>query len=196
MIFFPSILQPLVFNPKYILTPFFVSALLTICNVSRYLETVRLSGSSTLPFIRSVIQNNEKESELFKSSAWFRDTLEHTVVDICKLYTTLIEQRYLCRTWNGYKVRIIHLNIFSNLFDSKEDIYTPGLVAMAFVLLKTPQYSSLNIMGIKFLEDIVKARQQLSSGVLCNLQEFLFADQEAAQYGGENNTKQSYIFNG
>lgn len=40
-------------------------------------------------------------------------------------------------------------------------------------------------MGIQFLEEIVRARHQLSSGVLQNLQEFLFADQEAPQYGGK-----------
>lgn len=73
----------------------------------------------------------------------------------------------------------------AHIVNSKEDIYTPGLVGMAFVLLKTPQYCSLNIMGITFLENILKARHQLSSGILRNLQEFLFADQEAAQYGGK-----------
>lgn len=67
---------------------------------------------------------------------------------------------------------------------SKEDIFTPGLVSLAFVLLKTPQYCSLNVMGIGFLEEIIKARHQLSLGILRNLKEFLFADQEAAQYAG------------
>lgn len=86
------------------------------------------------------------------------------------------------------------LFVYVNIVNSKEDIYTPGLVGMAFVLLKTPQYCSLNIMGITFLENILKARHQLSSGVLQNLQEFLFADQEAPQYGGNRiNPKNSRV---
>lgn len=80
-------------NPKYVLTPFMLSALLTICNVSRYLESARLSISSALPFIRSVIQNNEKEVTLCNNSAWFRDTLEHSTVDVNKVYSILVEQR-------------------------------------------------------------------------------------------------------
>lgn len=70
-----------------------LSALLTICNVSRYLESVRLSVSSALPFIRTVIQNNEKEGELCNNSAWFRDTLEHSPVNVNKVYSILVEQR-------------------------------------------------------------------------------------------------------
>lgn len=146
-------------NPKYILTPFLLSALLTICNVSRYLESARLSGSSALPFLRTVIQNNEKELELCENSAWFRDTLEHHPADVAKLNSILIQQ-------------------------SKEDIFTPGLVGLAFVLLKTPQYSAINVTGIHFIEEIVKVRYQLGYGILRNLKEFLFADQGAAQYGG------------
>lgn len=56
---------------------------------------------------------------------------------------------------------------------------------MAFVLLKSPQYSSLNVMGILFLEEMVKARHQLGYGILRHLKEFLFADQEAPQYTGK-----------
>lgn len=68
---------------------------------------------------------------------------------------------------------------------SKEDIFTPGLVGLAFVLLKTSHYSSINVMGILFLEEMVKARHQLGYGILRNLKDFLFADQDAAQYAGK-----------
>lgn len=68
---------------------------------------------------------------------------------------------------------------------SKEDIFTPGLVGMAFVLLKTPHYSNVNILGIHFLEEIVRVRHQLGLGILKNLKEFLFADQDAPQYTGD-----------
>lgn len=70
--------------------------------MSRHLESARLSVSSSLPFIRTVIQNNEKETELYKSSAWFRDTLEHAVVDVCKLYLTLVDQRYTRIDFNNF----------------------------------------------------------------------------------------------
>lgn len=46
-------------------------------------------------------------------------------------------------------------------------------------------------MGILFLEEMVKARHQLGYGILRNLKEFLFADQDAPQYTGQwhNNSK-------
>lgn len=45
-------------------------------------------------------------------------------------------------------------------------------------------------MGILFLEEMVKARHQLGYGILRNLKEFLFADQEAPQYTG----KEDYFY--
>lgn len=78
----------------------------------------------------------------------------------------------------------LFVNFYFFLNCSKEDIFTPGLVGLAFVLLKTPHYSSMNVMGILFLEEMVKARHQLGYGILRNLKEFLFADQDAPQYTG------------
>lgn len=172
-------------NPKYVLTPFMLSALLTISNVSRYLESVRLSVSSVLPFIRSVIQNNEKEVEMCNTSAWFRDTLEHSTVDVNKVYSILVEQRFVSQPDSKQKKISYIIKAFYIYSRSKEDIFTPGLVGMAFVLLKASNYSSLNVMGILFLEEIVKNRHQLGYGILRNIKEFLFADQEAPQYTGD-----------
>lgn len=56
---------------------------------------------------------------------------------------------------------------------------------MAFVLLKTANYSPINVMGIHFLEEMLKKRHQLGSGIVRNLKEFLFADQDAPQYAGK-----------
>lgn len=169
-----------------------LSTLLTLCNVSRYLESVRLSMSSTLPFIRTVIQNNEKEVGMCKNSAWFRDTLEYSTVDVNKIYSILVEQRcVLSFSWTEIIERknIAMMSLWNVCFViySEEDIFTPGLVGMAFILLKTPNYSNINILGIHFLEGIVKARHQLGFGILRNLKEFLFADQEAPQYTGKWN---------
>lgn len=104
--------QTMATNPKYVLTPFMLSALLTICNVSRYLESVRLSVSSALPFIRSVIQNNEKEVELCNNSAWFRDTLEHSTVDVNKVYSILVEQRLVFSLY----IPLIWIRMLTNVF--------------------------------------------------------------------------------
>lgn len=40
-------------------------------------------------------------------------------------------------------------------------------------------------MGIHFLEEMLKVRYRLGEGIVRNLKEFLFADQEAPQYAGE-----------
>lgn len=70
---------------------------------------------------------------------------------------------------------------------SKEgiDVVTPGVVGLAFVLIKAQQNLTLNVMGIKFLEQFVKKRHLYGDGILKTLKEFLFADQEAPQYAGE-----------
>lgn len=81
-------------NPRYILTPFIISALLTMCKINRDLDSSRLSSSTTLQFLRSVIRNNENERALSKKSAWCRLVLEESVVDMDKIYTILIDQRY------------------------------------------------------------------------------------------------------
>lgn len=80
-------------NPRYILTPFIISALLTMCKINRDLDSTRLSSSATLQFLRSVIRNNENECEMAKKSAWSRLVLEESVVDMDKIYTILIDQR-------------------------------------------------------------------------------------------------------
>lgn len=77
--------------------------------------------------------------------------------------------------------------IFSFWIYSKDgtDVVTAGIVGLAFVLIKAHQNTTLNVMGIKFLEVFVKKRYIFGSGILQNLKDFLFADQEAPQYAGE-----------
>lgn len=86
-------LQALASMPRYLLTPFLISALLTMCNINRYLDSTRLASSTALPFLRTVIRNNERERELCKTSAWCRHTSEQNVVEMDKMLTILIEQR-------------------------------------------------------------------------------------------------------
>lgn len=80
-------------NPRYVLTPFLISALLTMSNANRFLDTTRLSTSVALPFLRNVVRNNERERELCETSSWCRMTLEQSVVDLNKIFTVLIDQR-------------------------------------------------------------------------------------------------------
>lgn len=86
-------LQALASMPRYLLTPFLISALLTMCNINRYLDSTRLASSTALPFLRTVIRNNERERELCRTSAWCRHTSEQNVVEMEKILTILIEQR-------------------------------------------------------------------------------------------------------
>lgn len=60
------------------------------------------------------------------------------------------------------------------------------------MLIKAHQNTALNEMGIKFLEKFVKKRYIFGCGILKNLKEFLFADQEAPQYAGEKFSCQKY----
>lgn len=70
-----------------------ISALLTTCKINRNLDSSRLSSSITLQFLRSVIRNNEREREMYSSSAWCRLALDQSVIDLEKIYGILIEQR-------------------------------------------------------------------------------------------------------
>lgn len=130
-----------------------------MCNMNRYFDTTRLASSNILPFLRTVITNNELEREMSETSFWCRNTSDHSVVNLTNLFTILIDQ-------------------------SKEgaDVVTAGLIALSFTLLKTHNCSSLSILGMKFLEKFVRKRFIYGSGILKNISEFLFADQESPQY--------------
>lgn len=127
--------------------------------MNRYFDSTRLAASSILPFLRSVILNNELEREMSESSYWCRNTSDHNVVDLTNLFTILIDQ-------------------------SKDgaDVVTAGLIALSFTLLKAHNSSAMPILGMKFLEKFVRKRFIYGSGILKSISEFLFADQEAPQY--------------
>lgn len=94
-----------------------------------------------------------------------------------------MEQRYSYKfdsnfEWEKYTI------LFWICSKDGTDVVTAGVVGLAFVLIKAQQNTALNVMGIKFLEQFVKKRYIFGSGILKNLTEFLFADQEAPQYAG------------
>lgn len=81
-----------------------------MCNINRYLDSTRLASSAVLPFLRTVIRNNERERELCKKSAWCRHTSEQNIVEMDKILTILIEQRY--SNAFSFEFRIGRENIF------------------------------------------------------------------------------------
>lgn len=147
-------------TPTKILTPFMVSAILTMCNNNRYPDSSSLSSSPILTFLRSIIKNNEDEKEMTKKSVWCRNTIDSSNDNIDNILSILIDQ-------------------------NKEgmDVVTPGLVGLGFTLLKAKNCTILNTLGISFLEKFIKKRFVFGPGILKNVTDFLLADQESIQYG-------------
>lgn len=79
--------------PRYILSPFFLSAMLTMCNINRFPESKSLSSSSILPFLRNAIRNVEIEKEMWQQSAWCHDALGQAPLNLDKIMNLLIDQR-------------------------------------------------------------------------------------------------------
>lgn len=147
--------------PKFILNPFMISAILTMCNVNCYPEKTRLSASLVLPFLRNIIKSNEDEKEMKLKSAWCSNTLDcdATAVDLSRIFEILIDRS-----------------------KEKMELVTPGLVALSFSLLKAKHQKNLNILGSNFIQAFVKKRSIFGAGVIENLSDFLLADHDSDQY--------------
>lgn len=160
-----TVFRALANTPHYILTPFMISALLTLSTANRQPEVVRLSTSSILPFLRKVIEINEHEREMSQRSLWCRQTFNRNVVAIEDIFSILIDQSI-----------------------TSMEVVTPGLVALAFTLLKAKKQPDLNILGINFLHQFLKKRYIFGQGILKQLAELFFANQEATQFSECLNT--------
>lgn len=152
-------------TPHYLLTPFMISALLTLSKVNRQPDIVRLSTSAILPFLRKVIQNNELEKEMSHHSLWCRQTFNRNTVAIDNIIMILIDQSI-----------------------TGLEVVTPGVVALAFTLLKAKKQPDLNLLGMNFLQKFLKKRYIFGQGILKQLSELMFASQEAAQFSECLNT--------
>ncbi|KAM7345711.1 Fanconi anemia complementation group I [Cochliomyia hominivorax] len=144
--------------PDVILTPFVLSAILSMTTANREPDS-RLSSSVLLPFIRSVIRNNEEESTLSDYSVWCRDSLQRKRVDLEQLFTVLIDQNK----------------------DGKDTV-TPGLVNLVFVLLKTKNCPQLNQVAIGFLTKFIRKRFVFGQGIVKRLAEWMIVEQDQYQY--------------
>lgn len=147
--------------PDVILTPFVLSAILSMTTANREPDS-RLSSSVLLPFIRSVIRNNEEESTLSDYSVWCRDSLQRKRVDLEQLFTVLIDQNK----------------------DGKDTV-TPGLVNLVFVLLKTKNCPQLNDLAIGFLTKFIRKRFVFGQGIVKRLAEWMIVEQDQKQYSGK-----------
>lgn len=81
----------------------------------------------------------------------------------------------------------IYLSLKLPYFPCSKDgleIVTPGLVWLAFAMLKSSNCSTLHSMAIGFLEKFVKKRFIFGQGVVKNLVVFQLADLDAVQYTG------------
>ncbi|KAL9917468.1 Fanconi anemia complementation group I [Glossina fuscipes fuscipes] len=153
-----AVLRNFISMPDIILTPFVLSAILTMSKVNRN-PSCGLSASILLPFLRSVICRNEDEHTLSEYSVWCRETLHRQHVDIEQIFKVLIDQNK----------------------DGK-DMVTPGLVNLVFVLLKSKQNPSLQQKAINFLTKFIRKRFIFGHGIIKKLAEWMIVEPDQNQY--------------
>lgn len=140
-----------------------LNSLLSMCNINRDpSSTTVLSNSPIQLFLRNVIKNNETEKKMCKQSAWCKDISDKYTIDLNKVFSILIDQ-------------------------SKEgmDSVTPGIVSLAFVLLKTKDSPELNAIGINFLEKFVKKRFIFGPGIVKEIVNLVNVNQDCSQFVGK-----------
>ncbi|XP_075166591.1 Fanconi anemia complementation group I [Haematobia irritans] len=152
------VLRNFIAMPDVILTPFVLSAILSMSSCNREPDS-RLSSSILLPFLRTVIKHNQDESTLSDYSVWCRDSLQRKQVDLEQIFTVLIDQNK----------------------DGKDTI-TPGLVNLSFVLLKAKNSPQLNELAIGFLTKFIRKRFVFGQGIVKRLAEWMVIEQEQNQY--------------
>ncbi|XP_017066246.1 Fanconi anemia group I protein [Drosophila eugracilis] len=144
--------------PDVILTPFMLSAIISMTSINRDPESARISHSILLPFLRKVIKNNEEERSLSIYSVWYRDTLQRKQVDLQQVFAVLIDQNK----------------------DGK-DVITPGLVHLIFYLLKS-QSPKMHTLAITFLTKFIRKRFIFGQGIIKLISEWMIVYQDQNQF--------------
>uniref|UniRef100_A0A6P4FK17 Fanconi anemia group I protein n=1 Tax=Drosophila rhopaloa TaxID=1041015 RepID=A0A6P4FK17_DRORH len=144
--------------PDVILTPFMLSAIISMTSINRDPESARISHSILLPFLRNVIKNNEEERTLADYSVWYRDTLQRKQVDLQQVFAVLIDQNK----------------------DGK-DVITPGLVHLVFYLLKS-QTPKMHTLAITFLTKFIRKRFIFGQGIIKLISEWMIVYQDQNQF--------------
>lgn len=138
-----------------------MSSILSMARINRDPDN-RLSSSAVLPYLRNVIANNEDEKEMLNTSAWCRDTLQTKQVNLEQIFTVLIDQN-----------------------KEGKDVVTPGLVNLAFTLLRAKDAPKLHALGISFLQKFVRKRFIFGQGIVKHIADWMILEQDAHQYSGE-----------
>ncbi|XP_037947703.1 Fanconi anemia group I protein [Teleopsis dalmanni] len=144
--------------PDTILTPFVISAILTMASANRDPDAHQ-SMFTLLQFLRGVIRCNEDERNLADYSVWCRDTLQRKQVDLDQIFNVLID-----RNKDG------------------KDIITPGLLNLVFVLLKTKNALTLHSLAIGFLTRFIRKRFVFGQGIVEKIAKWLVVEQDQYQY--------------
>ncbi|CRK90828.1 CLUMA_CG004518, isoform A [Clunio marinus] len=153
-------LKPLAFAPKFIISPFIATILVSFAKMSSssVAHNLRLPQSILLPFIKQIFKNNERHRTIHRNSAWARSVDQFEPVDIEKLLKVLQE----------------------NTCKLGQNIALNGFIGLTFMLLKTKDAPTLNNFAIQFLNELVKQRSEFTSDIMKIVVKMLFNEQNKA----------------
>jgi fanconi anemia group I protein len=149
-------LKPLAFAPKFIISPFIATVLVSFAKMSSstVAGNLRLPQSILLPFMKQVFKNNEKHRAIRRNSAWARSVEKFEPINIEKLLRVL--QENTCK---------LNQNVALN-----------GFIGLAFMLLKTANAPELNSFAINFLNELSRQRQEFTNDILKIVVKMLFSE--------------------
>ena len=149
-------LKPLAFVPKFIISPFIATVLVSFAKMSSSSVggNLRLPQSILLPFIKQVFKNNEKHRSILRNSAWARSVDQFEPVEIEKLLKVLEE----------------------NTCKLGQNMALNGFIGLTFMLLKTKDVPALNTFAVQFLNELVKQRQEFTSDIMRIVVKMLFSE--------------------
>lgn len=153
-------LRPLAFAPKFIISPFIATVLVSFAKMSSSSVggNLRLPQSILLPFLKQVFKNNEKHRAILHNSAWARSVDQFDPVDIDKLLTVLQE----------------------NTCKLGQNVALNGFIGLTFMLLKTKGAPALNSFAVEFLNELVKQRQEFTGDIMRIVVKMLFSESNKA----------------
>lgn len=153
-------LKPLAFAPKFILSPFITTVLVSFAKMSSAAAAgnLRLPQSILLPFIKQVFKNNEKHRAIRNHSAWARSVEQFEPVDIETLLQVLQE----------------------NTCKLGQNVALNGFIGLTFMLLKTKGAPALNAFAVQFLSELVRNRQEFTGDIMKIVVKMLFSESNKA----------------
>lgn len=154
--------RPMAATPGLMLTPFFLSALLSVASINRYPESTLLSSSQLIPFVRILFQNTTAENRICGQSAWARSIPRASRIDLARI-----------------------LNVLVNQSSNGNEIVTPGMIWLSFALLKSSSCDAVQLhqLASVFLERFVRKRFIFGAGIVKSVMDFALADLDAIQFG-------------